>query len=622
IIVQAAKQRPRHLYVATDDCLVSVTGTIFSVNHGTKGSRVSVIEGEVHVQQAKLLSILHPGQQVATRANVAAVPVRREIAWSRDAARYQALLTELTALGKELDQEVPRPGLRTATRLLDMAPAGTSLYIALPNLSTTLRETQRRLDQHIAESPSLQQWWSDTLRSSDNETRFHEMIEKLGDLGQNLGDEVAIAIDPHHDSDHTGAPVLYAAVTNETAFRAALTQEIASINTSHGKTVLTLVDDPANAPAQGSGLLLWVGQGVFVASPSAAQLAAVAANAQPGAVNPFASSTFHGRVAQVYQDGAGWLFSADLASLVARKSGEGHGFDKTAAALSITNLDNFILNCREVDGHIETRAAIAWTQHRTGVASWLAAPGPMGGLRFFSPDANLVTAFIVRSPVNLLDELLQQNPNVAAELQKLDAESGIDLRNDLAAPLGGEVAFGVDGPLLPTPSWKMVVEVYDPAHLEQTFERAVARINQELQAKGKPSLQLTQEPSGGNTFYTIASAQGGKGEVHYVFADGYLVAAPSKALLDLALAQQASGVSLASVAKMRDLLGPDGQVNVSALIYQNLAPVIDTVGKALPATAAGSTPQRHAGAQSALHGLLGGLAKGPGVLYAYGEDDR
>ena len=52
------------------------------------------------------------------------------------------------------------------------------------------------------------------------------------------------------------------------------------------------------------------------------------------------------------------------------------------------------------------------------------------------------------------------------------AESLLDLQlraklYDIFSWRGGEYAFAIDGPILPTPSWKLVFEVNDPAHLQQ-----------------------------------------------------------------------------------------------------------------------------------------------------------
>ncbi|HEV7518913.1 MAG TPA: FecR domain-containing protein, partial [Thermoanaerobaculia bacterium] len=602
ILVQAAKQHGTHLYVSTPDCLVSVTGTIFAVNTGTKGSRVSVVEGEVRVKQASRDSILHPGGQVATHASMTAVPVRQEIAWSKDAAQYDALLTQLTQLGSEIDRDVTRPGLRTSTRLLDLAPQETLVYIALPNLAQNLAETQAKLEERLATDATLKQWWGQAFAAGQDSQRFHDVIAKIGDLGRNLGEEVSVAV------THDG-PVVLAEVTNPAAFSAALEQEAAAENAKAGKTVLQIVDGPNAVPAGTHALLLWVKDDLFVATPNAALLAGMGSILEHPAANPFRQTGFHNRVAEIYRDGAGWLFSGDFKKLLAAHTPSPNSH---AEALGILDFQDIVVNRREGSGRTETVAAVNFDRPRRGIPSWLAAPAPMRALDFISPDANFAAVFVVKNPVNLLDDLLAASPELGAELDKLKAEHGINLR-DLATPLGGEVALAIDVPLLPKPSWKLVLEVYDPRALEGSLEQLAARLDAQLKAEGKAGITLTHETSGGQTYYALRATDPAI-EVDYLFADGYLVVAPSRALLDRALAQRASGFTLSSAAKFRSLLPADRQVNFSALVYQNLgsaiAPLAGALGKVQP----------EAAGQPSIARMLAGA--GPSLTYAYAQDDR
>ncbi len=97
IIVQAAKRSSGHLYVDTADCRVAVTGTVFGVSAGIKGSRVSVVQGEVHVTRDNNEKILHPGDQTVTSDGLEPESVRDDIAWSRNHDRYYALLASIRA---------------------------------------------------------------------------------------------------------------------------------------------------------------------------------------------------------------------------------------------------------------------------------------------------------------------------------------------------------------------------------------------------------------------------------------------------------------------------------------------------------------------------------------------
>jgi hypothetical protein len=119
------------------------------------------------------------------------------------------------------------------------------------------------------------------------------------------------------------------------------------------------------------------------------------------------------------------------------------------------------------------------------------------------------------------------DPRRGDELARLESKLDLDLREDLAATLGGEFALALDGPLLPTPAWKVVVEVYDPARLQASLERLLTRTNDEAASAGRPVLRLEAEHVGGQTYHCLRGEP--PFELHYAFAGGYLVAAAERA---------------------------------------------------------------------------------------------
>lgn len=109
IVVNAAKQREGHLYVQTKDLTVSVIGTVFLVSAEAEGSRVAVIEGEVHVEQGSIEQKLRSGEQTASNPLMAQPPVSQEIAWSRQAEVH------IAALKQKLEVTLPPLQLVTPT---------------------------------------------------------------------------------------------------------------------------------------------------------------------------------------------------------------------------------------------------------------------------------------------------------------------------------------------------------------------------------------------------------------------------------------------------------------------------------------------------------------------------
>jgi hypothetical protein len=627
VIVQAAKQGAHHLYVSTDDSLTAVTGTIFAVNHGTKGTRVSVVEGEVHVNYSGKEDVLKPGDQTTTQTSLEKVPVKDEVAWSRNAARYADTLGQLASLRNDLNN-VQQPGVRYSTRLLDVAPEGTVLYAALPNLGATLSESERIMQERIKQNAALREWWE--KENGKGHQEVGQIIERVRQFGERLGDELVVTAEMDSEGKPSG-PLVLSTLKNPADFRSFLEQQISVLTTdTKGAPKIRIIDDPQTATqAEANGkspeeILIWINGDIVAASPKLDQLQRLNATLKNSGGSNFKTTPFYASIAAIYKDGAGLIVAADLEKIVTRAMKEetkGDNSEQRIEAykkLGLLDLKYFIAEQKEKNGKTQSRAMLTFSQTRRGVASWLAAPGPMGALQFISPDANVTAAFVVKEPTALVDDLLgfieTTKPDLRQQLTQLESKHGINVRNDIAAPLGGEFAFAVDGPVLPTPAWKVVVEVYDSARLQATLEHVVAEINKYAQQEGKGGLQWDKTEIGGRSFYTLRSVDFGL-EFNYAYVNGYMVAAPTRALVERAVQYHDSGVSLLNSPGFKNALPQDGNTNFSAIFYHNLAPLVQPLTDRLQNSSNKLSQEQ----QQALSSLAN---TAPTLAYAYANDDR
>jgi DNA-binding FrmR family transcriptional regulator len=615
IIVQAARRRNGHLRVASGDCTVSVTGTVFSVNNGLKGSRVSVFEGSVQVAGLGEEQVLTPGDQWATSAAMEMVPLREEIGWSGDVDRHLALLSEMKVLRDRL-RTLPTPGIRYESRLLGLVPEDAVIFASAPNYGQALAEAYRLFQERLQESAVLRDWWAQADPKRHGGPDLATVIEKVHGFSGFLGDEIVLA------AVDTGNPrrvvPLVLAEVRKPGLREFLEDELARLPLEGDRHPVTIVGE-GEVPAPGAhagDIFLLLRPGLMAVSVDGADLRQLAARLDGAEAAPGLDGTpFGARIAESYGDGVGLLFAADLQRISARLAAAGPDArrDQALHRAGIDGLRYLVVERKQAGEESRTEALLAFDGAPRGIASWLAAPAPMGALDFVSPTAQAAAAFVAKSPALIFDDLVSiagAQGSASELLASLESKLDLHLREDLAETLGGEFAVALDGPLLPTPSWKLVVEVVDPARLQSTLEVLVRRANEEDARAGRTPLVLASEEAGGQTYHVLRGT-GLPVEVHYAFAEGYAVAAPSRALVMRALQSRASGDTLARAASFRALFTPDRDVNVSGLVYQNLGPVVRAL---LDAPGAGALSEQQRRSFDALS-----RDTRPTVLCAYGE---
>jgi hypothetical protein len=592
VLVQAAKRSSGHLYVKTPDCRVAVTGTVFSVDSGLKGSRVSVIEGTVDVTHDGSQNILHAGDQVSTGDNMSPIPVAEDISWSKDREKHLELLAQFSKLQRRL-AEVPLPAPRFNSSLAARMPADAIFFVSLPNAGQALEDAHRIMKEQIQQSPELRQWW--THGDANSEAKMDLLISKLRGLSNYLGDEIDIV-------GLGGKDTSVAAVA--TLHRSDLSQFLSTQFASDDMKVQVISEQQINSVAEKAhSLIAVVRPNEVIFGADRATLERV--NAQLNSGNDGLGSTEFGQTIQkAYDRGAGFLLAADLHKIMLQdEQHKGrHRRDRDFERTGFAGMRYLILEHRELNGVPDNRMVLDFAGERKGIASWLANPGPMGSLDFVSPNAAIAVSFLIKEPALMWNDILamaSDNPAKRdSEMAEAQAKLNLRIKEDLVAHFGGDGAFALDGPVLPTPSWKLIVEVHDPTGLMTSIDKVVKAIDQEATQKGKPGIELTSENVGGQLYYTVQSRKTGAKPMYFTFASGYMIFGPDRAVLMNALRTQASGESLARSVQFKGLLPKDQNANYSAVAYQNLSPILQPLlsrltgeqAKALQELAADSKP--------------------------------
>ena len=361
-----------------------------------------------------------------------------------------------------------------------------------------------------------------------------------------------------------GGPLLLAAVRQQ-GLKDFLQNHFAdAVSSSQGMHDVQVVDSQSlsSLSSDKHGMIMLVRPDMLVVGGNAASVQQMNAQLDAGA-NVFAGTDFGQRITQVYSHGTETVVAANLGQIL--NSSHAEQQDSNALRNSGFNDIKYLIATRgesASSGQGDNRISLEFTGQRHGIASWLAAPAPMGSLDYVSANAGAAISFVTKQPALMLDDIFNtvgaSDPNFSQGLAKANSELGLDIRNDLASALGGEMTFALDGPVLPTPSWKAIIEVNDSGALQVAMDKLVQAANREAQKSNLPGLTASQEQVGGRTFYTIqAQTVGLTTEYDYTFADGYMLMAPSRALLLAALQTHANGTSLARSASFQTLLPSD-----------------------------------------------------------------
>ncbi len=495
-------------------------------------------------------------------ACVAQAPLagQTDMPWSGDLKKYPGLLDEVSKLVGKLQHNLQFPPPRGESRLLPLLPESTTVYSAFPNYGDAAHQVLNIFRQELQESPALRGWWQHGELAAAG-PKVEDSLEKFYQLSQYLGDEIVV-------SGATGPDpsLLILAEVRKPGLKDFLQQMVKELADKSKPQVRILdVQELATAkdqqPAQQPVVL--IRPDLVAVALDLATLRSFNARLDHGN-GQFASTPFGQRLAQAYQGGAEVLAAADLQKLVKHVPTGTEQSQMTFQRTGLADVKYLVWEHKSVGGQAASQAELSFTGPRHGVASWLAAPAPLGSLDFVSPKAILASTVLLKNLGEIFEDVknlsTSSSPTAFAAIPQMEAALNLNLKQDLLRYLRGEITLELDNLVQQQPVWKAILAVSDPERLQQTLIKLMA-------AGQVTALQLIED---GITYHTVRIPSPTKPvEIGYAFVDGYLVIASGREKVAEAVRLHRGGDSLAKSQKLLASLPPGHSSDASALLYED-----------------------------------------------------
>ena len=141
----------------------------------------------------------------------------------------------------------------------------------------------------------------------------------------------------------------------------------------------------------------------------------------------FSATPFGQRIGQAFQDGTGILLGIDLQAFVHSKTNQEKD-KQISSRVGTDGLRYLIAEQKTFNDNTQHSAVLNFDGPRHGLASWLAEPGPMGGLGFVSPHAQFAASVITKNPQDMIAELFAlaqaHGPDGIAKMEEIQRLTG------------------------------------------------------------------------------------------------------------------------------------------------------------------------------------------------------